>query len=82
MRSITEPTGDFEQSEPSADGDQKDLDQFIAETEDAASEEFEAEEAKDNEEFGRIRFLPKSLMEDLENLVFLEMIIRFKDITN
>ena len=37
---------------------------------------------KDNEEFSRIRYLTKNLMEDLESLAFLEMIIRFKDFTN
>ncbi|KAI4350626.1 hypothetical protein L6164_005067 [Bauhinia variegata] len=52
-----EPTEGLEQSEPSVDSDQEELDRFIAEIEDAADKEYEAEEAKENEELGRIRYL-------------------------
>ncbi|XP_061357528.1 CRM-domain containing factor CFM9, mitochondrial [Gastrolobium bilobum] len=55
-QSITEPTEGLEESEPSIDSDQEELDQFIAEIEDAADKEYEAEEAKEKEELGRIRY--------------------------
>ncbi|KAK7271641.1 hypothetical protein RJT34_27708 [Clitoria ternatea] len=58
-QSVTEPTEDFEESEPSVDSDQEELDRFIAEIEDAADREYEAEEAKENEELGRIRYWNK-----------------------
>ncbi|KAI9120981.1 hypothetical protein K1719_008014 [Acacia pycnantha] len=48
---------DLEEPEPSIDSDQEELDQFIAEIEDAADKEYEAEEAKEQEELGRIRYL-------------------------
>lgn len=55
-QSIIEPTEGLEESEPSVDSDQEELDQFIAEIEDAADKEYEAEEAKEKEELGRIRY--------------------------
>ncbi|KAK7381440.1 hypothetical protein VNO78_34130 [Psophocarpus tetragonolobus] len=55
-QSITEPTEGFEDSEPTVDSDQEELDRFIAEIEDAADKEYKAEEAKEKEEFGRIRY--------------------------
>ncbi|KAG5084643.1 hypothetical protein JHK82_052040 [Glycine max] len=58
-QSITEPAEGFEESEPIADSDQEELDRFIAEIEDAADKEYEAEEAKEKEEFGRIRYWNK-----------------------
>ncbi|CAL0305269.1 unnamed protein product [Lupinus luteus] len=60
-QSITEPAEGSEESdlEPSLDSDQEELDQFIAEIEDAADKEYEAEEAKEQEEFGRIRYRNK-----------------------
>ena len=58
-QSITEPAEGFEESEPTADSDQEELDRFIAEIEDAADKEYEAEEAKEKEEFGRIRYWNK-----------------------
>ncbi|KAK7252637.1 hypothetical protein RIF29_36726 [Crotalaria pallida] len=56
-----EPVEGSEESdlEPSVDSDQEDLDQFIAEIEDAADREYEAEEAKEQEELGRIRYRNK-----------------------
>ncbi|KAE9604178.1 putative RNA-binding, CRM domain-containing protein [Lupinus albus] len=60
-QSITEPAEGSEESdlEPSLDSDQEELDQFIAEIEDAADKEYEAEEAKEQEELGRIRYRNK-----------------------
>ncbi|KAG5039230.1 hypothetical protein JHK85_011706 [Glycine max] len=58
-QSIIEPAEGFEESEPTADSDQEELDRFIAEIEDAADKEYEAEEAKEKEEFGRIRYWNK-----------------------
>lgn len=57
-QSVIEPTGglDLEESDPSADSDQEELDRFIAEIEDAADKEYEEEEAKEKEEFGRLRY--------------------------
>ncbi|KAJ7974662.1 RNA-binding, CRM domain containing protein [Quillaja saponaria] len=57
--SLTEPTTDFKQSESSIDSDQEELDRFIAEIEDAADKEYEAEEAKEKEEFGRLKYWNK-----------------------
>ena len=58
-QSIIEPTESLEESEPSVDSDQEELDRFIAEIEDAADKEYEAEEAKEIEELGRIRYWNK-----------------------
>lgn len=58
-QSITEAAEGLEESEPSIDSDQEELDQFIAEIEDAADKEYEAEEAKEKEELGRIRYRNK-----------------------
>ncbi|XP_027358976.1 uncharacterized CRM domain-containing protein At3g25440, chloroplastic isoform X2 [Abrus precatorius] len=55
-QSIIESTEGLEESKPPVDSDQEELDQFIAEIEDAADKEYEAEEAKEKEEFGRIRY--------------------------
>lgn len=55
-QSFDSPPDGFEQSEPSVDSDQEELDRFIAEIEDAADKEYEVEEAKENEEIGRIRY--------------------------
>ncbi|TKY50483.1 CRM domain-containing protein [Spatholobus suberectus] len=55
-QSIIEPTEGSEELEPTVDSDQEELDRFIAEIEDAADKEYEAEEAKENEELGRIRY--------------------------
>lgn len=55
-QSFKEPEEDLEQSEHSIDSDQEELDRFIAEIEDAADKEYEAEEAKEQEELGRIRY--------------------------
>lgn len=55
-QSITEAADGLEESEPSVDSDQEELDQFIAEIEDAADKEYEAEEAKEKEELGIIRY--------------------------
>ncbi|XP_028778568.1 CRM-domain containing factor CFM3, chloroplastic/mitochondrial isoform X2 [Neltuma alba] len=54
--SAKENVQDLEEPEPSTDSDQEELDRFIAEIEDAADKEYEAEEAKEKEEFGRIRY--------------------------
>ncbi|TXG54733.1 hypothetical protein EZV62_019989 [Acer yangbiense] len=54
--SIFEPNRSIEQSEPPDDSDQEELDNFIAEIEDAADKEWEAEEAAEKEEFIRIRY--------------------------
>ncbi|KAL5860556.1 hypothetical protein ACOSQ3_001872 [Xanthoceras sorbifolium] len=54
--SIFEPSRSIEQSEPPADSDQEELDNFIAEIEDAADKEWEAEEAAEKEEFTRIMY--------------------------
>ena len=58
-QSIIEPAAGLEESEPGVDSDQEELDRFIAEIEDAADKEYEAEEAKEKEEFGRIRYWNK-----------------------
>ncbi|RDX63069.1 putative CRM domain-containing protein, chloroplastic, partial [Mucuna pruriens] len=55
-QSIIEPAEGFEESEPTVDSDQEELDRFIAEIEDAADKEYEAEEEKEKEELGRIRY--------------------------
>ncbi|ESW22906.1 hypothetical protein PHAVU_004G005000 [Phaseolus vulgaris] len=55
-QSIIEPAEGLEESEPTVDSDQEELDRFIAEIEDAADKEYEVEEAKEKEEFGRIRY--------------------------
>ncbi|MED6182673.1 hypothetical protein PIB30_030873 [Stylosanthes scabra] len=54
--SLIEPPESLEEQEPSDESDQEELDRFIAEIEDAADKEYEAEEAKENEEMGRIRY--------------------------
>ncbi|XP_047174202.1 CRM-domain containing factor CFM9, mitochondrial [Vigna umbellata] len=58
-QSIIEPPAGLEESEPTVDSDQEELDRFISEIEDAADKEYEAEEAKEKEEFGRIRYWNK-----------------------
>ncbi|WVZ14662.1 hypothetical protein V8G54_012228 [Vigna mungo] len=58
-QSIIEPAAGLEESEPTVDSDQEELDRFISEIEDAADKEYEAEEAKEKEEFGRIRYWNK-----------------------
>ncbi|KAI4330163.1 hypothetical protein MLD38_028466 [Melastoma candidum] len=47
---------DVQPSEPDVDSDQEELDKFISEIEDAAGKEWEAEEAAEKEEAGRIRY--------------------------
>lgn len=54
--SVIEPNEGLEELDPSADSDQEELDQFIADIEDAADKEYEEEEAKEKEEFGRLRY--------------------------
>jgi hypothetical protein len=54
--SVIEPNEGLGESDPSADSDQEELDRFIADIEDAADKEYEAEEAKEQEEFGRLRY--------------------------
>lgn len=54
--SVIEPNDGLEESDPSADSDQDELDRFIADIENAADKEYEAEEAKEKEEFGRLRY--------------------------
>ncbi|KAI5442257.1 CRM-domain containing factor CFM9, mitochondrial isoform X2 [Lathyrus oleraceus] len=54
--SVIEPNEGLEESDPSADSDQEELDRFIADIEDAADKEYEEEEAKEKEEFGRLRY--------------------------
>ncbi|KAL2335753.1 hypothetical protein Fmac_016966 [Flemingia macrophylla] len=56
---MLEPTESFEESEPAVDSDQEELDRFIADIEDAADKEYEAEEAKEKEELGIIRYWNK-----------------------
>ncbi|CAN1725664.1 CRM-domain containing factor CFM9, mitochondrial [Linum perenne] len=58
--SLAEPANDTEHSEPTSDSDQDELDRFISEIEDAADQEWAAEEAAEQEEFGRIRYLNKA----------------------
>ncbi|CAN0904091.1 CRM-domain containing factor CFM9, mitochondrial [Linum grandiflorum] len=58
--SLAEPANDVGHSEPSTDSDQDELDRFISEIEDAAHQEWAAEEAAEQEEFGRIRYLNKA----------------------
>ncbi|KAL8229105.1 hypothetical protein R6Q57_014005 [Mikania cordata] len=50
-------TVNIEEPESSEDSDQEELDKFIAEIEDAADKEWEAEEAAEKEEANRIRYL-------------------------
>lgn len=54
--SVTEPSNNFEPSEPSDEKEQEELDKFIAEIEDAAEREWAAEEAAEKEDFGRLRY--------------------------
>lgn len=55
--SMVEPHDHLEHLEPPADeSDQEELDRFIAEIEDAADQEWAAEEAAEKEEFGKIRY--------------------------
>ncbi|CAK7328145.1 unnamed protein product [Dovyalis caffra] len=54
--SMVESGDHLEHSEPPADSDQEELDRFIAEIEDAADQEWAAEEAAEEEEFGKIRY--------------------------
>ncbi|KAJ6751569.1 hypothetical protein OIU85_002041 [Salix viminalis] len=55
--SLVEPHDHLEHLEPPADeSDQEELDRFIAEIEDAADQEWAAEEAAEKEEFGRLRY--------------------------
>ncbi|MED6208052.1 hypothetical protein PIB30_041443 [Stylosanthes scabra] len=57
--SLIEPPESLEEQEASDESDQEELDRFIAEIEDAADKEYEAEEAKEKEEMGRIRYWNK-----------------------
>ncbi|CAI0454821.1 unnamed protein product [Linum tenue] len=50
---------DAEHSDQGADSDQEELNRFISEIEDAADREWAAEEAAEQEEFGRIRYRNK-----------------------
>ncbi|KAL5976440.1 CRM-domain containing factor cfm9, mitochondrial [Asimina triloba] len=50
------PDSEEEPASPSEDSDQEELDRFIAEIEEAADKEWEAEEAAEKEEMGRIRY--------------------------
>lgn len=52
----TEPPKNWEESEPPVDSDQEELDRFIAEIEDAADKEWDAEEAAEKEELGKMRY--------------------------
>ncbi|KAK1438810.1 hypothetical protein QVD17_04621 [Tagetes erecta] len=52
-------TVNIKEAESSEDSDQEELDKFIAEIEDAADKEWEAEEAAEKEEVNRIRYLYK-----------------------
>ncbi|XP_054803756.1 CRM-domain containing factor CFM9, mitochondrial-like [Prosopis cineraria] len=54
--SAKETVEDLEEPGPSIDSDQEELDRFIAEIEEAADKEYEAEEAKEKEELGRMRY--------------------------
>ncbi|XP_024928082.3 CRM-domain containing factor CFM9, mitochondrial isoform X2 [Ziziphus jujuba] len=54
--SLKEPDDNLQTSEPTDENEQKELDKFIAEIEDAAEREWAAEEAAEKEEFGRIRY--------------------------
>ncbi|EEF40973.1 conserved hypothetical protein [Ricinus communis] len=56
---VAQPIDDMEHPEPAADSDQEELDRFIAEIEDAADKEWAAEEAAEQEEFGKIRYWNK-----------------------
>ncbi|KAJ0053387.1 hypothetical protein Pint_02828 [Pistacia integerrima] len=53
---VGEPKRNIEHSEPPDDSDQEELDNFIAEIEDAADKEWAEEEAAENEEAGKIRY--------------------------
>ncbi|KAH9626122.1 hypothetical protein KSS87_016022 [Heliosperma pusillum] len=57
--SRTGPQRTSEKPEPGEDSDQEELDKFIAEIEDAADREWAEEEAAEEEEVGRIRYLNK-----------------------
>ncbi|XP_010251053.1 PREDICTED: uncharacterized protein LOC104593073 isoform X2 [Nelumbo nucifera] len=50
---------DTREDHASEDSDQEELDRFIAEIEDAASQEWEAEEAAEKEELGKMRYWSK-----------------------
>ena len=52
----TEPPRNWEESEHPVDSDQEELDRFIAEIEDAADKEWDAEEAAEKEEIGKMRY--------------------------
>lgn len=58
-----ESTSVVKQAEPEDDSDQEELDKFIAEIEDAADREWEAEEAAEQEEASKLRYWNK---EDLD----------------
>ncbi|KAM7509182.1 hypothetical protein LguiA_019635 [Lonicera macranthoides] len=53
------PASNLPEPEPEDDSDQEELDKFIAEIEDAADKEWEAEEEAEKEEISRIRYLNK-----------------------
>lgn len=53
---LMEPNDNLEHLEPAADSDQEQLDRFIADIENAADEEWAAEEAAEKEEVGKIRY--------------------------
>lgn len=58
-----ESTSNIKQAEPEDDSDQEELDKFIAEIEDAADREWEAEEAAEQEEASKLRYWNKEDMD-------------------
>lgn len=58
-----ESTSNIKQAEPEDDSDQEELDKFIAEIEDAADREWEAEEAAEQEEASKLRYWNKEVMD-------------------
>ncbi|KDP46402.1 hypothetical protein JCGZ_10242 [Jatropha curcas] len=57
--STAQPFDNLGHQQPADDSEQEDLDNFIAEIEDAADKEWAAEEAAEREEIGRIRYWNK-----------------------
>ena len=66
---VMEPIKNFEESEPPDDSDQEELDRFIAEIEDAADEEWVAEEEAEKEELSKIRYWNRADFEDRKSVV-------------
>ncbi|XP_050224672.1 CRM-domain containing factor CFM9, mitochondrial [Mercurialis annua] len=58
IQPVAQPTDDLNLPDP-GESDQEELDKFIAEIEDAADKEWAEEEAKEQEEFGKIRYWNK-----------------------